>query len=134
MVATGETDEQLADATRRVRGQIALSGSTPVSASQIKSTAGIVRSVFGRLDASLAGGAYYVHLYNAVTGVAAGVIGPDLISPQKVFHFNGIDSRFCIDLTAEGAFFSGGLQVAASSTETSFTPIASALSVTALYK
>ena len=106
----------------------------PVSASQIKSTAGIVRSVFGRLDASLAGGAYYVHLYNAVTGVAAGVIGPDLISPQKVFHFNGIDSRFCIDLTAEGAFFSGGLQVAASSTETSFTPIASALSVTALYK
>ena len=105
-----------------------------VSASQVKSSAGVVRSAYGRLDTSAGTGNYYLHLYNALTGVAAGVTGPMLIAPQKLVHTNGTDNTFSIDFTSEGIFFGSGLQVAVSTAEFTYTAAGSVLNLTVLYK
>ena len=114
---------------------VVASTSALVSASQVKTTAGVVRSIWGRLDASAASGNYWVHVYNAVTGVAAGVAGPDLIAPLKLAHVNGTDNAFNIDLTSEGVFFSAGLQVAMGTTqEFTYTATGAVMNVTTLFK
>lgn len=90
-------------------------GNSLVSASVIKQSAGTVRQVVGYIDATGPTGNYFVHLYNAVTGVAKFTgTGNDLFMPIKIAHTSGTNEAWAFDFTECGLFFGTGLYIALS--------------------
>jgi hypothetical protein len=99
----------------------------------IKATAGVIRSVSGRIDSTLASGTYYLLLMNAASLPANGAV-TNLMAPQKYIHVNGTDDRFALDFTANGIFASVGAVLAISTTEFTLTVGTAVVSATACFK
>lgn len=136
---TGEaTEGTLADlAALQATGDAAsawtVKASTALAASLVlKAAPGVLRSVSGRVDSTAPTATYYLQLFDSATlpadTTATTAVAP---APQKVQHVTGTDSRFSIDLAAEGVAFAAGIVFVISSTEFTKTIAGAYLSLTA---
>lgn len=99
----------------------------------VKGSAGVVRSISGRIDSTATSGTYYLQLNNAISA-SNGTVTP-LMAPFKVQHVSGTNDYFSFDFTSEGIFASTGLSLALSTTDnTTLTLAGSFLQATALLK
>jgi hypothetical protein len=100
----------------------------------IKTGAGTLRSITGRIDGTAPTGTYYLQLWNLAdvpadaTTVTAG--HGSLIAPIKIVHNNTVDSPFVFDFP-EGVPFTAGAVLGLSTTEFTKTAGGAYLSATA---
>lgn len=98
-----------------------------------KATAGVLRSVVGRVDSTHATATYYWQVYNAASLPADGAVTL-LRAPVKIVHTNGTDTNFSIDCTDNGIFASTGIVMALSTTEFTKTISGAFTSTNVLFK
>lgn len=99
----------------------------------IKSGAGKIRSISGRIDATATTGTYYLMLLNATSAVNGTVV--PLMAPVRIQHVNGTSDPFTLDFTESGIFASTGITLALSTTDNATLTLGgSFLQATALYK
>lgn len=102
------------------------------ASSIVKATAGVLRSIDGRIDASAPTATYFLDVMNSATLPADGAV-TELWSPKKIVHTTGTDSNFSIDFTMNGIYASAGIVVCLSSTEDTKTITAAYLRMSILY-
>lgn len=101
---------------------------------QVKTSAGVIRKVSGRVDATAPTDDYFLQLVNANALPADGAV-TILDAPNKIAHLTGQDSDINIDYTDNGIYFSNGCFLVLSTTDFATKTIAGAyLSLTALYR
>ena len=98
-----------------------------------KASAGILRSVAGRVNSTHASGTYYIQCINAASLPADGAVTL-LRAPLKIIHTLNTDSNFSIDCTDNGIYASTGIVIDISTTEWTKTISGAFLSTTVLYK
>jgi hypothetical protein len=86
------------------------------ASSVTKAAAGVIRSIFGRIDSTAASGTYYIQFLNASSLPADGAV-THLATPYKIIHTTGSDSYFSVDFLEQGLFASTGIVIDLSSTE-----------------
>lgn len=100
----------------------------------VKSGAGKLKSIKGRIDSTATAADYYIQILNAASLPANGTV-THLWPPQKVKgHVTTADDKFDIDFGAEGIFASTGIVIALSTTEFTLTIASAWLSCGAEYK
>lgn len=99
----------------------------------IRSTAGKVFKIAGRLDSTAPSATYYVQLFNAASLPAdATVTTATFPAPIKIVHLSGTDDIFDFDFAPAGLWCSTGCVVVLSSTEFTKTISSAYLSITTL--
>lgn len=98
-----------------------------------KASAGVIRSLSGRVDSTHASGTYYLQVLNASSLPADGAV-TFLRTPLKIVHTSGTNSNFSIDFTMNGVFASTGIVVCLSTTEFTKTISGAFLSLDVLFK
>lgn len=86
---------------------------------QVKSTAGVVRSIDLRIDSTGLTDSVYLQAINTSTIPVNGTVsGADfLFSPVKLQHTNGTDTKVTVDLLEAGIYASNGIVLLLSDTE-----------------
>lgn len=111
-----------------------LDASPALEASSVsKATAGVFRSISGRIDSTAGSGTYYIQLINAASLPADGAVTL-VMAPLKIAHTTGTNSNFNLDATVNGVPFSTGLVWCISTTEFSKTITSAVVSANVLFK
>jgi hypothetical protein len=97
-----------------------------------KASLGILRMIFGRIDASAPTATYYLLAINSATLPANGAVTM-LMAPRKIVHTTGTDTQILIDFTMNGIYASAGIVFCLSSTEFTKTIEGAYMSATVLY-
>lgn len=103
----------------------------------IKATAGVIRSISGRLDTSAGTAAYYLQLWNLAdvpADATAVTTTNSLMAPYKIAHTNGTDNWWSLDFTQNGVYGGTGIVMGLSTTEFTKTASTALLTLSALYK
>ena len=107
--------------------------STALEASSVtKASAGVIRSMAGRIDSSQVTGTYYIQVLNASSLPADGAV-TTLSAPLKIQHTAGTDSNFEMDFTQNGIYASTGLVWCLSTSEFTKTLSGAYVSASVLY-
>jgi len=108
--------------------------STALEASSVtKASAGVFRSISGRVDSTHSSGNYYLQILNASSLPADGAV-TTLIAPIKINHTSGTNTTFSADATMNGVFASTGIVWCLSTTEFTKTISWAFVSATVLFK
>ncbi len=103
-----------------------------VTNAPVKSTAGILQGIIGRLDSTAPNGTYYLQILNATSLPANGSV-THLVAPIKFIHTSGIDQPFSFDYTVLCIAATTGIVLALSTTEFTLTISGAYLSLTVGY-
>lgn len=111
-----------------------LDASTALEASSVaKASAGVVKSVSGRIDSTHATATYYYQILNHASLPSDGAVN-FVCAPLKIQHTNGTDSNFSIDFGMNGVYASTGVTQCLSTTEFTKTISGAYLSTNLEYK
>ncbi len=98
-----------------------------------KASAGTIRSITGRIDASAGTATYYLLVLNHASLPADGAVTL-LTAPVKIAHVTGTDSQINLDFLMNGVYATTGITVCLSTTEFTKTIAGAYLSTTVRYK